>query len=178
MKSRNIRISERYGRKLADAMSVLKGKIDPKNLEKLTVLGNDRLNAFVAEAIELTNPDSVVVFTDSKEDIETIREKAKNGGGEIPLTTEGHTYHFDGPKDQARDKANTKYLLPKGMDLGESLSSMDKTEGTAEVKGFLKDSYAGKQMFVCFFCLGPTNSDFSISCAQITDSPYVAHSES
>jgi phosphoenolpyruvate carboxykinase (GTP) len=102
--------------KLADVMSVLKGKIDPKNLERLAVLGNDRLNAFVAEAIELTNPDSVVVFTDSAEDIATIREKAKNGGGEIPLATEGHTYHFDGPKDQARDKANTKYLLPEGWD--------------------------------------------------------------
>ncbi len=163
---------------MAKVMSILEQKIDPKNLEKLVALQNERLNAFVAEAIELTNPDSVYVVTDSKEDLSTIREMAKNGGGEHALTTPGHTYHFDGPKDQARDKANTKYLLPKGMDLGESLSSMDKTEGTAEVKGFLKDSYAGKQMFVCFFCLGPTNSDFSISCAQITDSPYVAHSES
>ena len=70
-------------------MSILKEKIDPKNLEKLTALGNDRLNAFVAEAIELTNPDSVVVFTDSAEDIETIREKAKNGGGEHPLAHRG-----------------------------------------------------------------------------------------
>ena len=135
------------------------------------------MHAFVAEAIELTNPDSVVVFTDSKEDIETIREKAKNGGGEHSLAMSGHTYHFDGPKDQARDKANTKYLLPEGMDLGESLNSTDKAGGLAEVKGFLKDSYVGKEMLVCFFCLGPTNSDFSISCVQITDSYYVAHSE-
>ena len=163
--------------KLADVTSVLKEKIDPRNLERLTTLGNDRLNAFVAEAIELTNPDSVVVFTDSAEDIATIREKAKNGGGEIPLATEGHTYHFDGPNDQARDKANTKYLLPEGWDLGASLNCTDKAEGLAEVKGILKDSYKGKEMLICFFCLGPTNSEFSISCAQITDSYYVAHSE-
>jgi phosphoenolpyruvate carboxykinase (GTP) len=135
------------------------------------------MHAFVAEAIELTNPDSVVVFTDSKEDLDTIREKSKNGGGEHSLTMEGHTYHFDGPKDQARDKANTKYLLPEGMDLGESLNSTDKATGLAEVKGFLKDSYVGKEMLVCFFCLGPTNSEFSISCVQVTDSYYVAHSE-
>ena len=159
-------------------MSLLQEKIDPKNLEKLTALQNDRLNAFVAEAIELTNPDSVLVFTDAAKDIETLRDMAKNGGGEHPLATPGHTYHFDGPKDQARDKDNTKYLLPKGMELGESLNSMDKAEGLAEAKGFLKDSYKGSQMLICFFCLGPTNSDFSISCAQITDSPYVAHSES
>ena len=163
--------------KLAEIKSVLQERIDAQNLEKLNALGNDRLNAFIAEAIELTNPETVLVFTDSKEDIETIREKAKNGGGEHTLATAGHTYHFDGPKDQARDKANTKYLLPEGMDLGASLNSTDKVTGLAEVKGILKDSYKGKEMLICFFCLGPTNSDFSISCAQITDSYYVAHSE-
>jgi phosphoenolpyruvate carboxykinase (GTP) len=162
---------------LAEIVRTLQEKLDPKNLNKLTAIKNAKMHAFVAEAIELTNPDSVVVFTDSKEDLDTIREKAKNGGGEHSLATPGHTYHFDGPKDQARDKANTKYLLPKGMDLGESLNSTDKASGLAEVKGFLKDSYVGKEMLVCFFCLGPTNSDFSISCVQITDSYYVAHSE-
>ena len=158
-------------------MNILQKKLDPKNLEKLTALNSDRLNTFVAEAIELTNPDSVAVFTDLVEDIAALREKAKTGGGEHSLVTKGHTYHFDGPKDQARDKANTKYLLPEGMELGASLNSTDKASGLAEVQGFLKDSYVGKEMLVCFFCLGPTNSDFSISCAQITDSPYVAHSE-
>jgi phosphoenolpyruvate carboxykinase (GTP) len=162
---------------LAEATNILQGKLDPKNLEKLTAISNAKMHAFVAEAIKLTNPDSVVVFTDSKEDLDTIRERAENGGGEHALATPGHTYHFDGPKDQARDKANTKYLLPEGMDLGESLNSTDKTSGLAEVKGFLKDSYVGKEMLVCFFCLGPTNSEFSISCVQVTDSYYVAHSE-
>ena len=32
-------------------------------------------------------------------------------------------------------------------------------------------------MIVCFWCLGPADSDFTIPCVQITDSPYVAHSE-
>ncbi|OQY07698.1 MAG: phosphoenolpyruvate carboxykinase (GTP) [Planctomycetales bacterium 4572_13] len=158
-------------------MDILKNKLDPKNLEKLVAISNAKMHAFVAEAIELTNPASVCVFTDSAEDLAVIREKAKNGGGECVLATEGHTSHFDGPKDQARDKANTKYLLPEGMELGASLNSTDKASGLAEVQGFLKDSYAGKEMLVCFFCLGPTKSDFSISCVQITDSYYVAHSE-
>ncbi|HEG44357.1 MAG TPA: phosphoenolpyruvate carboxykinase (GTP), partial [Phycisphaerales bacterium] len=55
---------------------------------------------------------------------------------------------------------------------------MDNTEATEEVRSILAGCMAGKQMLVCFFCLGPTDSDFSISCAQITDSPYVVHSES
>jgi phosphoenolpyruvate carboxykinase (GTP) len=156
---------------------MLQGKLDPKNLEKLAAIPNAKMHAFVAEAIKLTNPDSVIVFTDSADDLAAIREKAKNGGGEYSLATKGHTSHFDGPKDQARDKANTKYLLPEGMELGASLNSTDKASGLTEVKGFLKDSYVGKEMLVCFFCLGPTNSEFSISCVQITDSYYVAHSE-
>jgi phosphoenolpyruvate carboxykinase (GTP) len=35
----------------------------------------------------------------------------------------------------------------------------------------------GKECLVRFFCLGPTNSRFSISALQLTDSAYVAHSE-
>ena len=120
-------------------MSKLQGKLDPKNLEKLAAIPNAKMHAFVAETIELTNPDSVIVFTDSADDLAAIREKAKNGGGERSLATEGHTSHFDGPKDQARDKANTKYLLPEGMELGASLNSTDKASGLAEVKGYLKD---------------------------------------
>jgi phosphoenolpyruvate carboxykinase (GTP) len=61
--------------------------------------------------------------------------------------------------------------------LGESLNSIDKATGVEEVRSFLKDSMAGRQMLICFFCLGPVDSDFSIPCIQITDSPYVAHSE-
>jgi len=33
-------------------------------------------------------------------------------------------------------------------------------------------------MLVAFFCLGPTDSKFSIPAMQITDSAYVVHSES
>ena len=155
---------------------MLQDRLTQDNFDKLMALANDKMHAFVADAIELTNPESVFVVTDSAEDIAKIREMAI-GNGETKLNIAGHTYHFDGPKDQARDPKNTKYLLPKGVSLGESLNSMDKEEGTAEVRSFFKDSYAGKQMLVAFYCLGPTNSEFSISCAQITDSPYVVHSE-
>jgi phosphoenolpyruvate carboxykinase (GTP) len=155
----------------------LQDRLEAGHFDKLMALNNAKMHAFVADAIELTNPDSVFVCTDDQKDIDYIRQLAIDSGGEKPLKIKGHTSHFDGPRDQARDKSVTKYLLAKGKDLGESLSSIDKEEGTAEVRGILKDSMKGKKMLVCFFCLGPTNSDFSISCAQITDSAYVVHSE-
>ncbi|MHC5060446.1 MAG: phosphoenolpyruvate carboxykinase (GTP) [Planctomycetota bacterium] len=156
---------------------LLKAKLDEANLAKLFALENPKMHAFVAEAIELTQPESVFVCTDSDEDIAYIKARAIETSEEMPLSTEGHTYHFDGYNDQARDKANTKYLLSADKDLGVSLNSTEKEAGTKEVRGFLKDSMVGRQMLVCFFCLGPTNSEFSISCVQVTDSPYVAHSE-
>ncbi len=157
---------------------VLKNKVTGANLEKLTALANPKLHNFVAEAIELCEPDKVFVISDSADDAAYIRKQAIELGEEKPLATEGHTFHFDGYYDQARDPANTKYLLRPGVDLGERISSIDKETGLAEVKGFFKGSMAGREMLVCFWCLGPTGSEFSIPCVQITDSPYVAHSES
>lgn len=148
-----------------------------ENFDKLMAIENPLMHDFVADAVELCQPDSVFVCTDAKEDIEAIRQMALNGGGETKLATEGHTYHFDGYHDQARDPQRTKYLVTPEMKLGKNLAQIDKAEGVAEVREILKGCMKGKQMLVAFFCLGPVNSDFSISCVQITDSPYVVHSE-
>ena len=163
---------------MAAIQNLLEKKLDKANLEKLMALKNAKLNDFLADAVALTEPEKVVVLTDSDEDQAMIRNWATNGGGEKPLATQGHTYHFDGPNDQGRDTFSTRYLLPKGMELGESLNSVERQQGLDEVRSFLKGSMKGRTMLVCFWCLCPTGSEFSISCAQITDSPYVAHSES
>jgi phosphoenolpyruvate carboxykinase (GTP) len=157
--------------------AVLRSKLDDVNLAKLMALPNAKMHQFVAEAIELGQPDSVFVVTDSAEDIAKVRQLATELGEERSLEMDGHTFHFDGANDQARDKANTKYLVPPGDDLGSNLNQTDKASGLAEVKGFLAGTMAGRVMFVRFFCLGPVNSPFSISGVQCTDSAYVAHSE-
>jgi len=156
---------------------ILKEKLSATHYNKLAALENPKLHAFVAEAIELTNPDSVFVCTDAEQDAAYIRQLAITSGEEKALATAGHTIHFDGYYDQARDKPNTKYLLAPDTELSAQLNSIDKKTGTEEVRSFLRDSMKGRQMLVAFFCLGPTNSDFSIPAVQITDSAYVAHSE-
>jgi len=156
---------------------LLKEKLTAENYNKLIALDNPKMHDFVADAIELTEPASVFVCTDSPEDTSHIRELAIKTGEEIPLNIPGHTCHFDGYHDQARDKARTKYLLSPGSELGENLNSIEKKAGVEEVRSFLAGSMADREMLVCFFCLGPLDSDFSIPCIQITDSSYVAHSE-
>jgi len=158
-------------------LDLLKEKLTSEHYDKLMAMENPKLHQFVADALALTGADSAYVCTDAEEDRQFIRDTALKNGEEVRLKTTGHTCHFDGYFDQARDKAQTKYLLPEGADLGESLNSTDRQAGTEEVRGFLKDSMVGRQAIVCFFCLGPVDSVFSIPCVQITDSPYVAHSE-
>ena len=161
---------------------ILTDKLDAESLTKLEALDNDKLLAFVADAVQLARPDSVKVCDDSPEDIAYIRRRAIENAEEKPLTLDGQTVHFDGyvneaQHDQGRDKAATKYLVPEDIELGSNLNQIERATGLAEVRGLLEGSMESKEAYVRFFCLGPTNSPFSISCAQVTDSAYVAHSE-
>ena len=158
-------------------LNILKAKCAPGSLEKLIDLKNPKVEELVARYAQHCNPDSVFVRNDSKEDADCIRKRAIGLGEEKNLATEGHTVHFDGFYDQARDKAKTMYLLPKGESIGSDIKSTERNKGLKEIREFLRNSMQGKQMYVCFFCLGPINSAFSILAVQITDSSYVAHSE-
>ena len=155
---------------------ILEQKLDESGLRKLLALENPKLNQFIADAVRLCEPDSVYFCDDSDEDAEYIRRTAIALGEEKPLTRAGHTIHFDGYGDQARDKKNTRFLVPKEMNMG-NLNSIEREAGLAEVKGFLKGAMRGKQAIVKLFCEAPVGGPFAIACVQITDSFYVAHSE-
>jgi phosphoenolpyruvate carboxykinase (GTP) len=152
-------------------------KCGEANFKKLTEITNKKLHDFIYKYVELCNPDSVFVRTDSREDAEYARQTAVKLGEEKTLAIPGHTYHFDGYFDQGRDKTSTKYLLRPDEVLGSDISSIDREEGVKAVHDIYKDIMAGRQMFIGFFCLGPTGSEFSIPAVQITDSAYVMHSE-
>jgi len=160
----------------------LQDLMDAPSLAALEAVPNDRLHAFIADAVRLCRPAAVKVCTDSDEDRAYIRAKAIENGEEQELATDGHTVHFDGFRtgadhDQGRDKANTKYLLTGDLSLGPDVNWTDRDAGLQEVRGYLDGAMAGKELYVRFFCLGPTGSVFSIPCVQCTDSAYVAHSE-
>lgn len=159
-------------------MDILKEKLNENNFEKLMKINNLRLHEFIAKYIELCNPREVFVCTDSEKDIQYIREEAIRSGEEKKLAIDGHTIHFDGYYDQARDKERTKFLVKKGVNLGENINAIDKEEGLEEIHNIMKNIMKDHTMYVRFLCLGPTNSEFSIPAVQLTDSSYVAHSES
>lgn len=156
---------------------MLKIKLGMENYEKLMKINNPKLHQFIVDYVELCNPDRVFVSTDSPEDIRYLREAALRNGEEKKLAVKGWTIHFDGYYDQARDKARTKFLVPEGIDLGPNLNTINKDEGLEEIRDIMNNIMQGHELYVRFFCLGPTNSEFSIPCVQLTDSAYVAHSE-
>ena len=157
-------------------LKLLESRLDERNLEVLKTIDNDQLHAFVADSIELCNPDSVWVSTDSDEDWEYNRKMAIELQEERHLKLEGHTIHFDGFYDQGRDREATKYLVPQGERLSKTLNQTEREGGLSEVRGLMKDSMKGRMMVVRFMALGPNNSDFSIPCVECTDSFYVSHS--
>jgi phosphoenolpyruvate carboxykinase (GTP) len=151
--------------------------IKGENLEKLEALGNPHVVEQVYRFVDLCKPAKVTVVTDDPGEIAYVQQLALDNGEEAKLNMEGHTIHYDGYYDQARDKGNTRVLLPPGMEMSAGINTIDREEGLEEVLGFLDGAMEGKECLVRFFCLGPTNSRFSISALQLTDSAYVAHSE-
>ncbi|MEM2127283.1 MAG: phosphoenolpyruvate carboxykinase (GTP), partial [Candidatus Bathyarchaeia archaeon] len=148
-----------------------------ENLEKLKALENPHVMEIVERFVKLCEPSRVLVVTDDPEEIAHIRRMAIEKGEEMRLKLEGHTVHFDGYYDQGRDRASTAVLMPGGRKLSYGINTVDRDKGLREVLDLLKGSMRGKDLIVRFFCLGPTNSRFSIGALQLTDSYYVAHSE-
>jgi len=155
---------------------LLQRTLKEEDYRRLLALENPKLHGFVADAIELCQPDSVQVFDDSPEGAAMTRREVVRVREETPLAIEGHTVHFDGIHDQGRDRKVTKYLVPQGETLSKALNQVEREEGLAEVRGLLKGSMRGRTMIVRFLSLGPTDSVFSIPCVECTDSWYVSHS--
>jgi len=159
-----------------DALERLEKLLPPEQFEKVKAIDNPELHAFLAEWIEWLEPSKVFVCTDSPEDEHYVRWKALYYGEEKMLETPNHTVHYDNYYDQARDKANTKLLVPGGKEIP-FLNTKDREEGLKEIRELMKGVMKGKELFVCFFVLGPNKSVFTIPAVQLTDSAYVAHSE-
>ncbi len=158
-------------------IEALRPKLSTLDYRKLCAIAIPKIHEFIAKSADLCNPKRVFICSDSTDDIAYIRKQAIATGEETVLGLPGHTVHFDGIRDQGRDRQATKYLVPKKITLSKALNQVDRQDGLAEVKGLLRDSMKGRTMITRFLSLGPPNSIFTILGMQCTDSWYVAHSE-
>jgi len=144
---------------------------------KLKALNNPHVMKLVEKYVDLCKPSKVTVMTDDPKEIAYCRQLSLENKEERSLKMAGHTIHFDGYYDLARDVGNTAILLPVGQRLSRGLNWKERETGLKEIMALLDGAMKGKECLVLFFCLGPTNSRFTIPALQITDSAYVAHSE-
>ncbi|MHA1345046.1 MAG: phosphoenolpyruvate carboxykinase (GTP) [Candidatus Heimdallarchaeaceae archaeon] len=153
--------------------------INNEDLEKLRALENPKVEEVIKQFLTLCKPAKARVIDDSPEDIAYVRQLAIDNGEEMKVAIEGHTIHYDGFYDQARDKKNTRLLVPadEKENYGQHINTVDRDDGLKEVLEIMDGAMEGKTVLIRFFSLGPTKSRFSLLALQLTDSAYVAHSE-
>ncbi|MFN3966140.1 MAG: phosphoenolpyruvate carboxykinase domain-containing protein, partial [Endomicrobiia bacterium] len=162
---------------MENILEILKSKISEEEFKKLTKISNIKVHKFILDSIELCNPKDVFICSDTPDEIAYIKNMAIVSGEEsAALSIPGHTFHFDGPQDQGRDREVTKFLVPEGEILSPTLNQIDRDKGLNEIFSLLKDSMKDRTMIVRFLTLGPADSLFTIPCMECTDSWYVAHS--
>ncbi|MCM8778610.1 MAG: phosphoenolpyruvate carboxykinase (GTP) [Candidatus Omnitrophica bacterium] len=160
-----------------DYFKKLESLVDKTELEKLEKIKHPTVHRFIYEAIVLCRPKNIFICADTPDEIAYIKNMAIVSGEEsAALITPGHTFHFDGPQDQGRDRQTTKFLVPHGERLNPVLNQIEREEGLKEIFSLLKNSMRDKTMIVRFLSLGPIDSVFSTPCMECTDSWYVAHS--
>jgi phosphoenolpyruvate carboxykinase (GTP) len=147
------------------------------DFEKLRKLNNTNVFKIIQNFTKLCKPSKLTVISDDLEDIEYVRRNAIKMSEEAKLKLKGHTIHFDGFYDQARDKENTQLLIAEGEYASPWINNLDRNKGLEEILEIMDGCMRGKECLIRFFCLGPKNSRFTICALQLTDSFYVAHSE-
>lgn len=164
---------------MGDYLEVLSSKLSKLEFRKLLAIPNPEVHQFVAEAIQLCDPKDVFICSDTPDEIALAKHMAIATGEECAaLAIPGHTFHFDGYFDQGRDRAVTKFLVPKGDYLSPALNQIDRDQGLSEILELLRNSMQDRTMIVRFLILGPADSIFTIPCMECTDSWYVIHSTS
>ncbi len=150
--------------------------MDASNQKKLLDLSPEVLVPIYNGATRMS-PASIFINNGSAEDIEYIRKKALETGEEFQLANAKHTCHFDGPNDQGRDTANTKYLAYTDTEISSLQKKEELHAGIVEARTIINNIMKEKEMVISFISRGPVGCDVSDPTIQVTDSFYVTHSE-
>jgi phosphoenolpyruvate carboxykinase (GTP) len=150
--------------------------MDEDNCQKLAKLSPEVIEPIYNGSTRM-NPTTIFINTGSPSDMAYVRQKSMEKKEEFALTKENHTYHFDGPNDQGRDTANTKYLAYADTEISSLQKKEEHRMGVIEARTIITDIMKNKEMIISFISRGPLGSPVSDPTLQITDSYYVTHSE-
>lgn len=156
--------------------SYLVSLMDEANCQKMMACSPEIIEPIYNGSTRMS-PASIFINSGSPQDIAYIRQRALETGEEFQLKKKNHSCHFDGPNDQGRDTANTKYLAYGQTEISSLQKKVKHRAGVVEVRNIITDIMAKKEMIISFISRGPIGSPVSDPTMQVTDSYYVTHSE-
>ncbi|WP_338891310.1 phosphoenolpyruvate carboxykinase (GTP) [Rhodococcus sovatensis] len=134
------------------------------------------LLAWVAQVVELTEPDSVVFADGSDAEWERLTGKLVEAGTFTRLNDEKKPNSFLGnsdPSDVARVESRTYICSKEEIDAGPTNNWMDPSEMRSLMTDLYRGCMRGRTMYVVPFCMGPLGAEDPKLGVEITDSEYV-----
>jgi phosphoenolpyruvate carboxykinase (GTP) len=160
----------------AQVHELLAQRLDAENLSKLQRIEHDVALLKIANAIAITDPDDVYVYTGSPEDKARIRELSLKNGDEKALAIDGHTVHYDLPEEQARIVDRTYYIVNEGSDVSIMAKKILREEALEYIREHMTGIARGKTLFVGFYSRGPIGAHAALPAIELSTSAYVMHS--
>ena len=147
-----------------------------KRLEGTNPTDNDKLIAWINEAVELFQPEKVVFADGSQEEWNRLTAELVDAGTLIKLNEEKRPNSFlarSNPSDVARVESRTFISTENEEDAGPTNNWMKPAALKEEMLEHFTGSMRGRTMYVVPFCMGPISDPDPKLGVQLTDSAYV-----
>lgn len=137
---------------------------------------NQKLEQWVKEIAERTQPDNIVWCDGSQEEYDRLTTELVASGDLTKLNEELHPNSFlarSDPQDVARVEHLTFICSEKEEDAGPTNNWMAPADAKAKVLPLYNGCMKGRTLYVVPYIMGPAGSAISEVGVEITDSPYV-----
>ncbi|QGU08508.1 Phosphoenolpyruvate carboxykinase [GTP] [Corynebacterium occultum] len=150
-----------------------------KGLKSPAPTENEELLKWIAEAVELFEPESVVFVDGSQEEWDRMAAELVDAGTLIKLNEEKRPNSYlarSNPSDVARVESRTYICSETGEGAGPTNNWAPPAAMKEEMRTHYKGSMRGRTMYVVPFCMGPITDPEPKLGVQLTDSEYVVMS--
>ncbi|MGV0340961.1 phosphoenolpyruvate carboxykinase (GTP) [Corynebacterium mastitidis] len=147
-----------------------------KGLQGPAPTKNEELLRWIAEAVELFEPERVVFADGTQEEWERLTSELVEAGTLIRLNEEKRPNSFlarSNPSDVARVESRTFICSATEDGAGPTNNWAPPEEMKEEMRGHFRGAMRGRTMYVVPFCMGPISDPEPKLGMQLTDSAYV-----